>query len=432
MPEKPQRKTLPMSDNVDGEVPQKGWIESLLESLEMVQWDRFVRAEDDKLGVYFDIYGWIDRDEDAYKDFILLRVFPETDENLRMFTTSSDYYHDEINEILFGDTSESNHCQRVEHTFEVPNVVEIDEPELTTDGGRVEDADETDQYRDTRTGERDVDRQTYVKIETLWSDTTDEGCRVCGRDVSSPFRLYCSRYCKNVSETLYRLFNWDSIRRWVTERDNRTCVRCGTASEDLPEGVHLEVDHIEPISKGGHPFDPRNLQTLCQPCHGQKGTDEVDYRGDEYVEPAYSEAPSQDRMAQSALGEFTEIEPDAPLHERLEILAPIDGGIELHAEGDRVTEVIGEPRRLTKVGTNTVRLKTGTGPDTSSWDWEVTAPQNGEPYLQKVDPDQRAEAYMKTKKTRMRGMDIRVFGVDAEAWLRLRRQRRDMDESGDS
>ncbi|TKX60606.1 hypothetical protein EXE48_11580 [Halorubrum sp. ASP1] len=127
-----------------------------------------------------------------------------------------------------------------------------------------------------------------------------------------------------------------------------------------------------------------------------------------------------------------EYDPDAPLHERLEILAPIDGGIELHAEGDRVTEVIGEPRRLTKVGTNTVRLKTGTGPDTSSWDWEVTAPQNGEPYLQKVDPDQRAEAYMKTKKTRMRGMDIRVFGVDAEAWLRLRRQRRDMDESGDS
>jgi hypothetical protein len=131
-----------MSDNVDEDVPQKGWIESLLESLEMVQWDRFVRAEDDRLGVYYDIYGWIDRDEDAYKDFILLRVFPETDENLRMFTTSSDDYHDEINEILFGDTSESNHCQRVEHTFDVANVVEIDEPELATDGGRVEDADE--------------------------------------------------------------------------------------------------------------------------------------------------------------------------------------------------------------------------------------------------------------------------------------------------
>ena len=124
-----------MSERGEAPIPQKDWIESLLGSLEMVQWDRFVKAEDDGLGVYCDIYGWIDRDGDAYKDFILLRVFPETDDNLRMFTTSSDRYHDEINEILFGDTGESNHCQRVEHTFEVPNAVEIGEPDLATDGG---------------------------------------------------------------------------------------------------------------------------------------------------------------------------------------------------------------------------------------------------------------------------------------------------------
>lgn len=112
-----------------------------------------------------------------------------------------------------------------------------------------------------------------------------------------------------------------------------------------------------------------------------------------------------------------EYDPDAPLHERLNLLAPIDGGIELHAEGDRVTEVIGEPRELTETGAGAVRLKTGTGPNTFSWDWEVTAPPEGEPFLKKVDPDQEAEAYMKTKKTRMRDMDIRVYGVDAEAWL---------------
>ncbi|WP_256403264.1 hypothetical protein [Halorubrum salinum] len=112
-----------------------------------------------------------------------------------------------------------------------------------------------------------------------------------------------------------------------------------------------------------------------------------------------------------------EYDPDAPLHERLKILAPIEGGIELHAEGDRVTEVIGEPRELTEIGSGAVRLKTGTGPDTFSWDWEVTAPPEGEPYLQKVDPDQDMEDYMDSKKTRMEGMDIRVYGVDAEAWL---------------
>lgn len=171
-----------------------------------------------------------------------------------------------------------------------------------------------DQFQDARhrTGERDVDRLTYVKISTLWNSTDDGDCRVCGRAVAAPFREYCSRYCKNVAETVYRLFNWDSIRRWVTERDDRTCVRCGTASEDLPEGVFIEVDHITPISHGGHPFDPRNLQTLCQPCHAQKGTDDEDYRDEDYVEPAYSEAPSQNRMAQSVLGEFTEVDPDNP------------------------------------------------------------------------------------------------------------------------
>ena len=111
-----------------------------------------------------------------------------------------------------------------------------------------------------------------------------------------------------------------------------------------------------------------------------------------------------------------EYDPDAPLHERLKILAPVEGEIELHAEG-RVTEAIGEPRELRELESGTVRLKTGTGPDIHSWDWEVTAPPDGEPFLQKVNPDQEHEAYLKTKKTRMEGMDIRVYGVDAEAWL---------------
>jgi hypothetical protein len=185
-----------MSDNVDGEVPQKGWIESLLESLEMVQWDRFVRAEDDKLGVYFDIYGWIDRDEDAYKDFILLRVFPETDENLRMFTTSSDCYHDEINEILFGDTGESNHCQRVEHTFEVPNVVEIDEPELTTDGGRVEDADAFDRLQNRQPPSCELCRERYAALRPCCVENRTEiplMCDGCYVDLRQAGRLDLER-----------------------------------------------------------------------------------------------------------------------------------------------------------------------------------------------------------------------------------------------
>ena len=61
----------------DNTIPQKEWAETLLESLWMVQWDRFVQAQDPDLGVFFDIYGWIDKESesDSRKDFILLRLF---------------------------------------------------------------------------------------------------------------------------------------------------------------------------------------------------------------------------------------------------------------------------------------------------------------------------------------------------------------------
>ena len=31
-----------------------------------------------------------------------------------------------------------------------------------------------------------------------------------------------------------------------------------------------QVDHIKPVASGGHPFDPRNLQSVCAPCHSRK------------------------------------------------------------------------------------------------------------------------------------------------------------------
>lgn len=42
----------------------------------------------------------------------------------------------------------------------------------------------------------------------------------------------------------------------------------------------LEVDHIQPITDGGHPFDPGNLQTLCSDCHTEITSTEASQRAE--------------------------------------------------------------------------------------------------------------------------------------------------------
>ena len=57
-----------------------------------------------------------------------------------------------------------------------------------------------------------------------------------------------------------------AIRVSVLHRDRYKCVFCGRNSKQ----VQLEVDHIEPFSKGGSNA-PNNLQTLCIDCNRGKG-----------------------------------------------------------------------------------------------------------------------------------------------------------------
>jgi len=155
-------------------------------------------------------------------------------------------------------------------------------------------------------------------------------CRICGRDVEDGRAKFCSEYCRDICQSVMGLLNWPAVRGRVIERDDATCQACGfkrawirrgndhiraLIEERLPErpenpgvleiadGVdydwdahrrrmnarrdykaalqdrygdpygedpRLEVDHITPISEGGHPFDPANLRTLCEDCHEDK------------------------------------------------------------------------------------------------------------------------------------------------------------------
>lgn len=113
-------------------------VEDILSRLDFVQWDRFVVGDDaGGHGAYIKVYGWIARDTDQYKDFVLVTFFPETEESLMGFTTSSDEWTQEIHRLMFDvEPDDHNDCQRVENTYEVPNAVELDGQKTLTDGGR--------------------------------------------------------------------------------------------------------------------------------------------------------------------------------------------------------------------------------------------------------------------------------------------------------
>ena len=59
---------------------------------------------------------------------------------------------------------------------------------------------------------------------------------------------------------------WRNLRREIL-RDAYKCIECDRSGILEPA---TEVDHIQPLSRGGAPYDPANLQALCTPCHSRK------------------------------------------------------------------------------------------------------------------------------------------------------------------
>lgn len=94
-----------------------------MENLTFVNWDRFTCDEDE-----LQVYGWIDRPQDSYKDFIVLSVSIK-DQGIS-FITSSAEKDQKIKEIIMaaptaGEAGPDLKCIRAEDHFDITNVIKL-------------------------------------------------------------------------------------------------------------------------------------------------------------------------------------------------------------------------------------------------------------------------------------------------------------------
>ena len=98
----------------------KIYIERYLKKFPEVMWDRFARDE-----VGLTVYGWIERKEDGYKDFMILNFVNDEygpDLLYDFFVTSSAKYTKEFAERL---GLEHSDCERVEDVFKIENCIKL-------------------------------------------------------------------------------------------------------------------------------------------------------------------------------------------------------------------------------------------------------------------------------------------------------------------
>ena len=104
----------------------KEWIESILKKVEFVQWDRFLLLENKDIKIAH-IYGWIEKENSGYKDFVLLE-FDVKDKKAYMIVTSSDKHSEKLCQIF---NTEHNKCRRVEDNFHIENSIKLNKKEVS-------------------------------------------------------------------------------------------------------------------------------------------------------------------------------------------------------------------------------------------------------------------------------------------------------------
>jgi len=105
----------------------KSIAEDVMTDLPFVQWDRG-REWIHENRKCMSIYGWIEREKDDYKDFVLIGIYENKDTRdakLEFLGTSSAKYSSKIHEILFPDADENEHneCFRLEDRFDAENII---------------------------------------------------------------------------------------------------------------------------------------------------------------------------------------------------------------------------------------------------------------------------------------------------------------------
>lgn len=89
---------------------------------------------------------------------------------------------------------------------------------------------------------------------------------------SRHFQTYCSDVHRNLWWTLTDYVG--PHKNKYLEKNNK-CTSCGYIGKRSWNTSDLEMDHIIAIILGGHPWDYRNLQSLCKECHKIKTKSDV-------------------------------------------------------------------------------------------------------------------------------------------------------------
>ncbi|VVB57455.1 Uncharacterised protein [uncultured archaeon] len=111
---------------------RRAWCERTLAGFDFVKWDRFIRTIGPGPTHAVICYGWIDREQDAYKDMVVIALVLETMKVVYM-ASSSDKYSKRICQLCGIDPALHKNCVRIEDRFGIPNAIHLKKPAGGTD-----------------------------------------------------------------------------------------------------------------------------------------------------------------------------------------------------------------------------------------------------------------------------------------------------------